>query len=470
MINSQNNTQFYWWLSPKKEIALSQIRLLFNQAGSINALVIFAALAIIFLLYKESHLAMLMTWATAMVVVALLRIFLAKQHGHTSSQLKKSTYHLYQYLGLTFLLAVLWSLLPLLFFEKGNTVYLLILIAVVVCSSGINVLSSVLTLAIVYITPALLTLAYSLYINDAMEAGSVIVSFVIILFLFLRSAMNYNRFLLHSMGLSFDLKNTEIAKLKYKIKFEQQARELAENSNQAKSEFLSQMSHELRTPLNAILGFSQLLNMDTGKTMSKQQHDNLEEISVAGKYLLQLINDILDLSKIEADGLSVSIEYVAIAELMAEAIHLVQPLAKSSGINFHVKFNGTHTEALDKTDIVLKADKTRLKQCIINLLSNAIKYNEKNGDVFVDCDEIADNKTFRINVTDTGIGIDSKEKSMLFKPFMRFGVNKASTEGTGIGLVITKQLIEKMGGKIKAESELNKGSTFSIELPYIRTA
>ncbi len=243
-------------------------------------------------------------------------------------------------------------------------------------------------------------------------------------------------------------------------------REDAENANRAKTEFLSSMSHELRTPMNAIMGFGQLLKMETDPPLSDSQHENVDEIITASNHLLELINEVLDLAKIESGRIALSIEVIVLAEVIAESLQLVTPLAQRRGIEIVLTQNGDAItfEQLLRDHAALRADRIRLKQVLLNLLSNAIKYNNENGELIVDFNNIATN-TIRISVTDTGKGLTLEEQAQLFKPFSRIGADMTKVEGIGIGLVITKNLVELMGGTIGIHSQPGVGSTFWIELP-----
>ena len=234
----------------------------------------------------------------------------------------------------------------------------------------------------------------------------------------------------------------------------EKAKAIAEKANLAKSDFLSSMSHELRSPLNAILGFAQLMESDT-PAPNPAQRASIDQILHAGWYLLELINDILDLAVIESGRLSLSLEPVSLAEVLIECQAMIEPLAQRRGIRMAFpKF---------KTPCFIKADRTRVKQVLINLLSNAIKYNQNGGAVVVDCSTENPGR-IRISVKDTGAGLSPEKLAQLFQSFNRLGQEASGEEGTGIGLVVSKRLIELMQGMIGVESVVGTGSVFWIEL------
>jgi signal transduction histidine kinase/AmiR/NasT family two-component response regulator len=228
----------------------------------------------------------------------------------------------------------------------------------------------------------------------------------------------------------------------------------AEKANRAKTDFLSGMSHELRTPLNAILGFAQL--METGApSPTPSQKRNLDQILKAGWYLLELINEILDLSLIESGKVTLSKEPVSLVEVMLECRAMIEPQAHKRGIAM--------TFPRFEIPYFVKADRTRVKQVLINLLFNAIKYNRQGGAVAVEC-ALRRPDSIRISVRDTGAGMTPEQLAQLFQPFNRLGKEAGAEEGTGIGLVVTKRLVELMGGAIGVESTVGAGSVFWIEL------
>ncbi len=232
------------------------------------------------------------------------------------------------------------------------------------------------------------------------------------------------------------------------------ARSIAEKANLAKSTFLSNMSHELRTPLHAILGFAQLLESGSPPP-TDSQNIRLQQIIKAGWYLLELINEVLDLAVIESGKLSLSREPVLLAELLRECESMVEAQARQHAIQ--IQFLPFDQNCL------ANADRTRLKQALINLLTNAIKYNRQHGTVVVSCSRSSQDR-IRITIKDTGAGLPPEKLLQLFQPFNRLGQENGIEEGTGIGLVVTKQLVEMMGGTIGVKSTVGVGSEFWIEL------
>jgi signal transduction histidine kinase/CheY-like chemotaxis protein len=252
-------------------------------------------------------------------------------------------------------------------------------------------------------------------------------------------------FIIHSV--------TDVTELVRRDKALLEAKEEAERANTAKSEYLSRMSHELRTPLNAILGFAQLLELED---LAEEQRENLHFILSAARHLLALINEVLDIAAIEAGRLPLSLEPVAVADVVAETVSLIRPLADQHQV---LLVSPPQSPATHVT-----GDCQRLKQVLLNLLSNAVKYNRPGGTVQLGFEAAADER-LRVQVIDSGLGIPEHALDQLFVPFERLGSEESGVEGAGLGLPLSKRLAEAMGGTLEVATVLGEGSTFWVELP-----
>jgi PAS domain S-box-containing protein len=237
------------------------------------------------------------------------------------------------------------------------------------------------------------------------------------------------------------------------------ARQTADLANQAKSDFLSKMSHELRTPLNAILGFAQLIEAEQAARPAQAKHEHVRHIQRAGWHLVRLIDDVLDLARIESGRLNVVNVPFDIGPVLAQAEQMVRAQVLQHGVRLSVAV----TDAPDGAALRVVADETRLSQVLVNLLGNAAKYNRPNGEVTLACHR--DGSVIRISVTDTGLGMSAEQLAHLYEPFNRLGMESSQVEGTGIGLVITRHLVEMMQGQIEVQSELGVGTRFVVTLP-----
>jgi len=237
-------------------------------------------------------------------------------------------------------------------------------------------------------------------------------------------------------------------------------KEEAERASAAKSEFMASMSHQLRTPLNAVLGFAQVLKLDPKSPLSPAQNEHVDCILDGGNHLLDLVNEILDLASIESDKIDLSLEHINANDVVSGCVTLLAPIGGPRGINIIDRFS-------NESALFLRTDRVRLKQILINLLTNAVKFNQDNGTVIIKGQETNDG-FLHLSFTDTGIGIAKEDYANVFQPFIRLGDDPMKTrEGTGIGLAVTRLLIEQLAGRIGFESTKGGGSTFWIELPLV---
>lgn len=283
----------------------------------------------------------------------------------------------------------------------------------------------------------------STFIPEIISVLGIILSIIISIMIFLLQKTN---------NAIAKVRNINVV-LEKTIKDRERAENEAKNASQMKSRFLSQMSHELRTPLNAVIGYSKLFEIDSNNLSEKQQMF-IKEISGAGGHLLDLINDAMDLSKIESGKLEISTEDVVVNELLQNCFALIEPQIKSNNLKLVEHISGAKD--------VVKADYTRLKQVFLNILSNAVKYNYEGGSITINSKRV-EGQRLRISIMNTGKGLKEEEIEELFVPFMRFDINN-NIEGTGMGLTITKELVELMGGGIGVDSTPGESCTFWVEL------
>jgi signal transduction histidine kinase len=258
---------------------------------------------------------------------------------------------------------------------------------------------------------------------------------------------------LRALGVNWDITQRKLAEQSLRDKL------AAEQASRTKSEFLSSMSHELRTPLNAVLGFSQLLLMDSAAPLAAEQAHRVDRIRTAGQHLLALIDDVLDMAAVESGVQQLSVEAVGLHQVLSEVMLWMEPQAATQQVRMH----------LEVTPAWVKADARRVRQVVVNLLSNAIKYNQRHGQVWVSIHRAAQEAvpSWELTVRDNGRGLSQAQLALIFEPFNRLGLEHESIEGTGIGLTIVRDLVQRMGGRISVTSEPGVGSTFSVCWPVL---
>ncbi|MDH5484513.1 MAG: ATP-binding protein [Gammaproteobacteria bacterium] len=429
-----------------------QVKMLYGPAIPAALATIAAALLLIFAQWQVIEPNILFGWLAMITVVAIARTLLATYYKRCCPTIEESgPWGTWFIIGVLFT-GISWGSASILLFPTGNPTHqaLLAFVLLGMCSGAVTNLSAVRAAYIAFIVPTLLPIMPLLYLEDT-RLSMLLIFMLCLAFIFLLQGTNYiYKGTQQNIRLRIDAINREQQVVL--------AKDAAEKANNAKSDFLSRMSHELRTPLNAILGFSQLLQTSDTEPLTKTQNDNIDEILIAGRHLLDLINEILDLAKIESGKLDIYCENISLNEVLNNCIALIQPEANNRKISINNNY-----KLENKLDVY--ADPKRLKQVLLNLLSNAVKYNNKNGSITIDTEHQDD--YLRLTITDTGQGISPKQQQKLFKSFERLH-DREHTEGTGIGLVITKHLVELMDGRIGLQSRPDKGSSFWIELKLAR--
>lgn len=388
----------------------------------------------------------LMAWLAVFEFVILLRGFLFVKY---SRPLQIENYHFW---GNAFTVAaavtgLMWGLAGIIMFPSGNELYQMTLIFCLLGMSAGAVSSHSFLKA-----PPLLFVSFTLspllvrFLLEGTSLGLLLAMVLVLCIVFLVLAAK--------RGTEATVNNIRLRVSAIEREKEvEKSRFDAEKANRAKSEFLSRMSHELRTPLNAILGFGQLLDM---ADLKEKDHNAAAEIVKAGNHLINLINEILEISRIESGAEKYAPEPVHVWSEVTEVFKLVQPLADKRNISLSLS-------GPENCNAIMFADIQRLRQVLLNLLSNAIKYNRDGGEITVT--SAVNEDMVRIEVSDTGQGIDADKLTKVFDPFERLGAERGEVEGSGIGLSVCKTVIDAMGGTIGAESEIGAGSTFWIELP-----
>lgn len=427
-------------------VRLEQIKVLYSSIPFNVLATILGAGLLVFIEWRYIEHSVLIYWFVAMLLIVAVRIGLGVSY-------KRSSNHSTPFWGTAFIATVLitaaaWGGAILFLFAADELVSQILLTFIILglAAGGVTSLSYLRITGIGFITLLLVPLIIRFYFAEHEHA--LILSFLCLLFYVATfiSALRFYKHTRENIELSYKSANDAVVV--------RVAKEEAERANKAKSMFLSSMSHELRTPLNAIMGFSQIMQIDSKNPLTPLQEHHVNEIMSASEHLLSLIDDILNLSQIESGEFVVTPTKVNIGEAVNDSVSFVKHMAIKKRINFIVQDN------LNNYSIFV--DSTRLKQVLINLLRNAIEYNNEDGEVRINA--VANNGILTLGITDTGKGIAESDHANLFMPFYRLDeVNNVS--GAGLGLTLSKHLVEKMGGQIGVESEPGKGSCFRVSFP-----
>lgn len=416
-------------------------------ASSIFANIVIASIMTL-VLWRISDSKVLIIWLLSMVAINLIRLLLSNLYEKNQNTRANIILWERAFYVLLVLNAVGWSSVSIWLLPDTESVYHFYpaLIIVGISAGAVNTLSFSMKHIITYLTLLLLPLFIVELLIGTFISYSVSGLIVVLALFAYSNAKQLNNTITENIKLNYESK-------KYTEKLIETRNEALE-ANSEKTNFVSMISHELRTPLNAILGFGQLLKFSDEPELNKEQSENVDGIIHSGRHLLSLIEELLDLSKIESRKLKVDIDDVSLTYILVESVSLLNPVAHEYNIDIinNVDINNIH---------LVKADTKRLKQVLINLISNAIKYNHENGEVTIEVNDI-DKKKVRVSVTDTGDGLTKEQCDGLFVPFKRYD-NKR--EGIGLGLYITHNLVKLMHGDIGVESEVGKGSTFWFEIP-----
>ena len=434
----------------REQFVLEQVRLLFATLPTALLAYIVVASLVLWVSWNKVAALSLFTWFALVCCMLLFRaaLFVSYRRQPPQTETHASKWLLLFRVGVAFA-GLAWGLTSWLFFPAGvpSEQIFLIFVLVGISAGAATSLSVDLASVLLFVFLVLPPLIFRMLAENTQTGTATSITIVAFLLYIWGNARRVGQAFRDNLNLRIqaEIRDTHL----------QAAKEEAERASKAKSRFLSSMSHELRTPMNAVIGFTQLLELD--ERLNREQKEHIGSIHKAGNHLLGLINEVLDLSRIESGHISLSPEDIELHTLIQECFGLVEPLAKQNAIQLHLS-------APAISDMHVLADRTRLKQVLLNLISNAIKYNNKGGEVRVTT-QASDNGRVRILVADTGPGIPAERQTELFTMFSRLGNEGGTIEGTGIGLAVAKRLVEMMSGSIGLESLPGQGSTFWIELP-----
>ncbi len=430
-----------------EKVFAAQVKYLYSQlpVTVIGSLAIVSCIA--YMLFGTVSSTVLIIWYSVFVVVTLVRGWQLMRYQYAED--KDYQHWANTHIVSAFLGGCLIGAVPIIATNAPLEIQSFVLFVIAgLCAGGLSTHASLLKAFIGFLVP--ITMIPGIWFLCQSDQYHMVSGVVLVLFalLMVRSCRNYAGMLENALQLQFsnEMLNAHL----------EEARVSAEAAYDAKSMFLSSMSHELRTPMNAVLGFAQLIEDDEENALNEEQNEYINQIKKAGWHLLDLINSILDLAKLEADKVEVFPTVVRIGDVVNECVMIVSPIAKKSGI--------TIDDNASRCDIEVVVDCMRMKQVILNLLSNGIKYNREGGRLTLEPPEVRDDVCY-LAVTDTGVGLAQQQMVDVFLPFNRVVEHDSKIEGTGIGLNITCNLLELMGGRIGVESEKGVGSTFWIEVP-----
>lgn len=389
----------------------------------------------------------LLVWFSISVAINIGRFILYKYYTQNENKSKRTEFWDKAFYSLLVLTGLSWSSVSLWLLPDDQSIhhYFPILILIGISAGAVTSLSYSLKCILTFLMLIILPLFIIEVSHSTLISNSVAGLSLVFVFFSVNGAIRMNKTAVENITLNYESK-------KYTDNLIE-SRNAAMAANSAKTNFISLISHELRTPLNAILGFSQLLKMSEEPELNQEQNDNVDGIIDSGKHLVSLIEELLDLSKIESHKMDVTIDDVSLTYVLSESLALLMPVAAEYNIDIVNKVD-------HDTVHLVKADAKRLKQIFINLISNAIKYNHYNGKVTIDVSAVSSEK-IKISISDTGNGLTEIQINELFKPFQRYDTKR---DGIGLGLYITHHLIGLMQGEIGVESEMGKGSTFWFKL------
>ncbi len=432
-------------------IHAEQIRLLYKSIPLIVFATIVNAVLLAVVLWNTVDAKALSMWLGIIIILMLWRGWNGFAFKQASPNIEEYKNWAYKFNIGVILTGIAWASVSIFLFPDSSIVHQVFIVFVLggMTAGSIGTLSFQRLPVYSFLILLLLPIIVRITITGTQIGIIMGVMLTLYLIVLLNSARNFNETTRQNIALHIEAKERE-------EQMEMAVAE-AESANLAKSQFMARMSHELRTPLNSILGFSQLLNADDASLNQVKRREYAQTILSSGWHLLSLVDDVLDLASIEANKLELSMDTINTSAIIQECVNTMLPLTQDRNITLE------YMENVNCEGCTVKADVLRVKQILLNLLSNAVKYNREGGSVAVTCQE-TDAGFGRITVTDTGAGIAKGDQKVLFEPFSRLYLNTYATQGTGIGLSLSKHLVELMGGSIGVESQPGKGSTFWVDL------